>query len=431
MDDHPIRLTVDDDLRRSRLTAFFRLLLAIPHFIWFGLWSIAVVVAAIVTWFAALVKGRAPQGLHDFLAAYVRYATHLDAYMSFAANPYPSFTGEPGYPVDVEIAGPQAQGRGKIALRILLAIPALALAAAVGWGLQFFGGDGAPRDETTEASAVYFRVGGAAAACAFLGWFVAVVLGRVSKGLRDLAAYGVGYAAQAWAYALLLTDRYPNSDPDALGQWSLPPHPVQLQLSDDGRRSRLTVFFRLLLALPHFVWLTLWLVAAILAAIVNWLVALVRGRSAEPLHRFLAAYVRYLAHVTAFVTLIANPFPGFVGAPGYPVDITIGPPARQSRWVTLFRGFLVIPALLVSSALSGVLGLAAVFGWFAALVTGRMPTGLRRIGAAAVRYSAQTNAYWFVVTDDYPYASPSLQRPAEPEPEQEWEPGPESFEAAI
>jgi Domain of unknown function (DUF4389) len=431
VDDHPIRIRVDDDLRRSRLTAFFRLLLAIPLFIWFVLWSIAVVFAAIATWFAALVKGRAPQGLHDFLAAYVRYATHLNAYLSFAANPYPSFTGEPGFPVDVEIPGPQPQGRWKIAPRILLAIPALALAAAVGWGLQFFGGGGAPSDETTEASAVYFRIGGVVAACAFLGWFVAVVLGRVSKGLRDLAAYGVGYGAQAGAYALLLTDRYPNTDPDALGQWTLPPHAVQLQLSDDGRRSRLTVFFRLLLVLPHLIWLTLWLVAAVLASIVNWLVALVRGRSAEPLHRFLAAYVQYLAHVTAFATLIANPFPGFVGAPGYPVDITIEPPARQNRWVTLFRLFLVIPALLVSSALSGVLVLSAFFGWFVALVTGRMPTGLRNIGAVAVRYSAQTNAYWFIITAAYPYASPSLRPPAETEPEQAWEPGPESFEAAI
>jgi hypothetical protein len=97
----------------------------------------------------------------------------------------------------------------------------------------------------------------------------------------------------------------------------------------------------------------------------------------------------------------------------------------------LFRLFLVIPALLVSSALSGVLVLAAFFGWFVALVTGRMPTGLRNIGAVAVRYSAQTNAYWFIVTPAYPYATPSLRPPAEAEPEQEWEPGPESFEAAI
>jgi len=254
----------------------------------------------------------------------------------------------------------------------------------------------------------------------------------VPKGLRDLASYGVGYGAQAWAYLLLLTDRYPNSDPEAFGlDWTLPPHQVQLQLSDDGRRSRLTVFFRLLLVLPHLVWLSLWFVAAALAAIVNWLVTLVRGRPPEPLHRFLAAFVRYAAHVEAFATLIANPFPGFVGQPGYPVDITIGQPARQNRWVTLFRGFLVFPALVVSSALSGVLVLAACFGWFVSLVTGRMPTGLRNIGAVAVRYSAQTNAYWFVVTDAYPYATPSLRPPAEPESEPEPEPEPESFEAAI
>ena len=33
-----------------------------------------------------------------------------------------------------------------------------------------------------------------------------------------------------------------------------PEHPVRLVLADDLRRSRLTVCFRLLLALPHFVW---------------------------------------------------------------------------------------------------------------------------------------------------------------------------------
>ena len=37
---HPVQVVVEDDLQRSRLTVFFRLLLAIPHFIWFVLWSI-------------------------------------------------------------------------------------------------------------------------------------------------------------------------------------------------------------------------------------------------------------------------------------------------------------------------------------------------------------------------------------------------------
>ena len=31
--ERPVAVTVDDDLRRSRLTVFFRLLLTIPHFV--------------------------------------------------------------------------------------------------------------------------------------------------------------------------------------------------------------------------------------------------------------------------------------------------------------------------------------------------------------------------------------------------------------
>lgn len=207
-------------------------------------------------------------------------------------------------------------------------------------------------------------------------------------------------------------------------------HPIELFLEDDLRRSRLTVFFRLLLAIPHFVWLMLWSVAAILAAFANWLVALVRGRSAAPLHRFLAAYVRYRAHVDAFVFLVANPFPGFTGTPGYPVDIAVGPPERQKRWFTLFRLFLSIPAFFLSAALAVALAVVGFLGWFAALFTGRMPTGLRNLGAYCIRYLAQTDAFWLVLTDAYPHSSPALRPAPEPEAEPKFEPGLEPFEAA-
>ena len=41
---HPIGLIVTDDLHRSRLTVFFRLLLALPHLIWVSLWGIVAAV---------------------------------------------------------------------------------------------------------------------------------------------------------------------------------------------------------------------------------------------------------------------------------------------------------------------------------------------------------------------------------------------------
>ena len=72
------------------------------------------------------------------------------------------------------------------------------------------------------------------------------------------------------------------------------------------------------------------------------------------LHRFLRAYVRYAAHVVAYLTLAADPYPGFTGRPGsYPIDVEIDPPGRQNRWVTGFRLFLALPAILLADTLLG------------------------------------------------------------------------------
>jgi hypothetical protein len=38
-----------------------------------------------------------------------------------------------------------------------------------------------------------------------------------------------------------------------------------------------------------------------------------------------------------------------------------------------------------------------------------MPEGLRNLGAACLRYSAQTYAYLFLLTDRYPYGAPVLE----------------------
>src|SRR6266436_572841 len=101
MTEHPVQLVVEDDLKRNRLTVFFRLILAIPHFIWAELWTIGMVFATIANWFATLITGTPSNGLHNFACRYVRYVTHLAAYLGLAGNPYPGFVGEDGeYPVD-------------------------------------------------------------------------------------------------------------------------------------------------------------------------------------------------------------------------------------------------------------------------------------------------------------------------------------------
>ena len=103
---HPIRLVVNDDLQRTRLTVFFRLILAIPLVVWAFLWAVVAALAYIVNWFATLFMGQSPDGLHNFLATFLRYTTHARAYLLLVADPYPGFTGKPGYPVDLEIDPP-------------------------------------------------------------------------------------------------------------------------------------------------------------------------------------------------------------------------------------------------------------------------------------------------------------------------------------
>jgi hypothetical protein len=181
---HPIRLVVFDDLKRSRLTVFFRLLLMIPHFAWWYVWSSIIAVLVIVNWFAALIKGRSPEDMHLLLARALRYRTHVFSYLFLVSNPYPTFFGRQGaHPVDLELDGPDHQRRVVTFFRLILAIPAIVV-AYVFFLVMFF--------------------------VAFVGWFIALVVGRMPKGMRDLSAYCLQYEAQTAAYLMIVTDRYPS-----------------------------------------------------------------------------------------------------------------------------------------------------------------------------------------------------------------------------
>jgi hypothetical protein len=182
---HPIRLLVFDDLKRSRLTVFFRLLLLIPHFIWQYVWSIAVIpFCVIVNWFAVLIRARSPDDLHLLLTRALRYRTHVQSYLFLVSNPYPTFFGHPAsHPVDLEVDGPDPQRRAVTFFRLILAIPAFVVAYVFLLVMSFV---------------------------ALIAWFIALVVGRTPKGMRDLSAYCLQYEAQTWAYLMILTDRYPS-----------------------------------------------------------------------------------------------------------------------------------------------------------------------------------------------------------------------------
>jgi hypothetical protein len=105
----------------------------------------------------------------------------------------------------------------------------------------------------------------------------------------------------------------------------------------------------------------------------------------------------------AYAWLVADPFPGFRGWYGtYPVDLDVAPPERQPRWSTALRLVLAIPAYLLAYVLIVVMEVVAIVGWFAALILGRMPRGMRDLMAYCLRYQAQTYAYLLLLTSRYP-----------------------------
>jgi hypothetical protein len=188
-------------------------------------------------------------------------------------------------------------------------------------------------------------------------------------------------------------------------------HPVGLIVDDDLQRNRLTVFFRLLLAIPQAIWLSLWGMLVYVAVVVAWLAALVTGRVPLGLHRFIARFARAATHLYAYVLLLADPWPPFTGEPGsYPVDVRVEDPEQQSRLSVFFRLLLAIPALLLSYVFRIVNQLVALLGWFYCLALGRMHEGMRDLSAWMLRYEVQTYAYVLLLTGRYPSLSggPSL-----------------------
>jgi hypothetical protein len=165
------------------------------------------------------------------------------------------------------------------------------------------------------------------------------------------------------------------------------------------------VAFRPILVIPHVLWLALLAIAVVLATIGNWFATLWAGRSPDSLHNFVAGFLRYVTHVSAYLFLIADPYPKFFlinPSEGYPIDLEIDPPETQNRWTVAFRIILAIPAMIVAQVLRNLSGILAVFSWFVALYQGSVPEGIRNFAALALRYETQTYAYVTLLTPRYP-----------------------------
>jgi hypothetical protein len=207
------------------------------------------------------------------------------------------------YPVDVRV-DPTIEDRDRLttAFRLVLALPHLLLvggpiALALSWT---WSAEGDPSFDLGAAGVL----GAVAAIVALIAWFSIIATGRFPQGLWDLAAYYLRWRVRAVAYTALLSDEYP---PFGDG-----PYPASLQLSPpNAPRDRLTVAFRIILALPHI--LAVWAlgVAWALTTVIAWFAILFTGRYPEGLYRFAVGVFRWNVRVEAYLLLLRDEYPPF------------------------------------------------------------------------------------------------------------------------
>jgi hypothetical protein len=191
-----VRVTFDTDLRRRRLAVLFRTVIAIPPTLVLIVWGLLAAPALIVSWVGTILRGRAPDALHRLLRGYLRYSLQFNAWWNLVSGNYPGVRRRDAHPVQLD-APREPQPRLGTLLRLLLAVPGLVLGSVLGVVLGL---------------------------TAVAAWFVALLRGRTTEGLRELGSFCLRYQTEVFAYVLVLTPQPPRLTPPAPAQpESLPP----------------------------------------------------------------------------------------------------------------------------------------------------------------------------------------------------------------
>ena len=92
MEEYPITINVSYSERLSRLTTFFRYILAIPQLIVVSAIGVAAAVVLFISWWAILFMGRYPRWAFDFIAGYLRWSIRVTGYTYYLTDKYPPFS---------------------------------------------------------------------------------------------------------------------------------------------------------------------------------------------------------------------------------------------------------------------------------------------------------------------------------------------------
>jgi hypothetical protein len=182
------------------------------------------------------------------------------------------------------------------------------------------------------------------------------------------------------------------------------PYPVDYEVDYVRERSRLTTFFRIILAIPWLIVAYLYEIVGFVLAIVAWVALVILGRYPQTLYDWNAGILRYLVSFGGFLYLATDAWPpfGWNQNPAQLQRLLVAPPAeRQSRLKVLFRLILAIPLFFIAYPLNYLTTAASIGSWLTIVFRGYQPEWLQNVIVFSLKWHARAGAYLLLLTDIY------------------------------
>ena len=159
---------------------------------------------------------------------------------------------------------------------------------------------------------ILYALGTVSDVVAVISWFAVLFTGRLPAGLASLQAMYLRYTLRTATYFGFLREEYPPfsfattpADPGDDPRVS-----VDLVPQLDGR-NRLTVAFRLILAIPQLIVLALLAIALFVVGVIAFFAVLFTGRWPDGLRDFALGVGRWWLRVNAYLVLLTDEYPPF------------------------------------------------------------------------------------------------------------------------
>jgi hypothetical protein len=147
---------------------------------------------------------------------------------------------------------------------------------------------------------------------ALISWFVIVFTGKLPDGFANWQALYVRYWMRAYTYMHFLREEYPpftfETTPADPGSYPRVRVDVQPELAD---RNRLTVGFRIILAIPQLIVISVLWFASTVVTFVAAFAVLFTGRWPTGMRDFVVNVFKWWLRVEAYILLLTDAYPPF------------------------------------------------------------------------------------------------------------------------